>query len=349
MRNPIQLLLHYVRQALFFVVLPLALALAVYFYLYNIFLKPVDLSSTQSILIEIPAGQTSFRETFQALQDKGVIRSARGLNLLARIRGDDKRIKAGEYDLSPALAPREILNKFVSGDVVKRVVLVKEGASAFEVGAVIEAAGLASRAEFEHGVVDPVLLARAGIPSQSFEGYLFPETYYFSKPLTVKDIIWRMMEEGERRWKQEFSDRAAELSMTRHEILTLASIIQKESGKVDEQPIISSVFHNRLKEDMKLQSDPTVIYGIPNFDGNLTRAQLETPTPYNTYVNFGLPPGPIGNPGDSAIVAALYPATTSYLFFVADGTGKHVFSTTLDEHNTAVQKYQIRHESPSAP
>lgn len=348
MNQFLRLLLRYLNQAMFFLIIPLVLALAVYLYLYNTFLKPADLSSTQRVFVEIAQGQ-NFREVCRTLEQKGVIRSARGLNFLAKIRGDDKHVKFGEYELYPSLTPRDILKKFIDGDVVKRIVLVKEGESIFEIGASVEAAGLASKAEFEQAVVDPVLLARAGIPAQSFEGYLFPETYYFSKPITIKDIIWRMMEEGERRWKPEYSERAAELRMTRHEILTLASIIQKESGKLDEQPIISSVFHNRLKEDMKLQSDPTVIYGIPNFDGNLTRAQLEEPTPYNTYTNFGLPPGPIGNSGDSAVAAALYPAQTSYLFFVADGTGKHVFSTTLDEHNAAVRKYQIRHESPDAP
>jgi UPF0755 protein len=149
-----------------------------------------------------------------------------------------------------------------------------------------------------------------------------------------------MLEQAEDKWLPEYSQRADEQQRTRHEILTLASIIEKESGNFEEQPIISSVFYNRLKEGMRLQSDPTVIYGIANFDGNLTRAHLETPGPYNTYMNFGFPPGPICNPGATAIHAALYPQETEYLYFVGDGQGHHIFSTNLKDHNDAVNKYQ---------
>ena len=150
-----------------------------------------------------------------------------------------------------------------------------------------------------------------------------------------------MLEEGEKRWIPEFTERADLLRMSRHEVLTFASIVEKESGNTSEQPLVSSVFHNRLQQGMRLQSDPTVIYGVPNFDGNLTKAHLETVTPYNTYTNPGLPPGPIANPGESAIRATLFPAQTNFLFFVADGKGGHVFSTTLAEHNEAVRRYQI--------
>jgi UPF0755 protein len=130
--------------------------------------------------------------------------------------------------------------------------------------------------------------------------------------------------------------------MSRHEVLTLASIIQKETGRLEEMPLISSVFHNRLKKGMMLQADPTVIYAIADFDGNLTKAHLQTDSPYNTYMHFGLPPGPIANPGDDAVRAALYPIESDYLYFVADGTGGHMFNTTLDEHNRAVNDMQRR-------
>ena len=150
-----------------------------------------------------------------------------------------------------------------------------------------------------------------------------------------------MLEEGDKHWPSEFSDRANEINLSRHEITTLASIIEKESGNAEEQPLISSVFHNRLSNGMRLESDPTVIYGIKDFNGNLTRQDLHTPHPYNTYTNFGLPPGPICNPGETAIRASLYPKESPYLFFVANGKGSHVFSTTLQEHNEAVAKYQL--------
>jgi UPF0755 protein len=141
-------------------------------------------------------------------------------------------------------------------------------------------------------------------------------------------------------WSDDWNLRLIELQMTKHQVLTLASIIEKESGNSEEQPLVSSVFHNRLARGMRLQSDPTVIYGITNFNGNITKADLQTLTPYNTYMISGLPPGPIANPGMTAIRAALYPAETSYLFFVGNGKGKHIFSETLEQHNQAVNLYQ---------
>jgi UPF0755 protein len=149
-----------------------------------------------------------------------------------------------------------------------------------------------------------------------------------------------MHEQLKKRWLSEWDSRVVELGMSQHSILTLASIIEKESGNFDEQPIVSSVFHNRLKINMRLQADPTVIYGIKDFNGNITKKDLQTETPYNTYVISGLPPGPIANPGITAIKAALYPAETKYFYFVGNGDGRHVFSETLDRHVEAVNMFQ---------
>jgi UPF0755 protein len=149
-----------------------------------------------------------------------------------------------------------------------------------------------------------------------------------------------MHEQLQRRWPVEWDARAAALGMSKHQIVTLASIIEKESGNFDEQPVIASVFHNRLRLNMRLQADPTVIYGIKDFNGNITKRDLQTETPYNTYVISGLPPGPIANPGISAIKSALYPAETKYLYFVGNGDGRHVFSESLDQHNDAVNRFQ---------
>jgi UPF0755 protein len=144
----------------------------------------------------------------------------------------------------------------------------------------------------------------------------------------------------EKQWQPEWTQRVQIIEMTKHDILTLASIIEKESGNFDEQPVISSVFHNRLKKGMRLQADPTVIYGIKDFNGNITKKDLMTLTPYNTYMVEGLPPGPIANPGLSAIKAALYPTDTNFLYFVGNGEGKHIFSESLEKHNEAVNRYQ---------
>lgn len=330
----------------FIVAIPAFVALVTFLLLRQSLLRPLRPNSTEKITVEIAPGKT-FNQICNELHDKGVLRHPWSLELLARFKKADTRINAGEYELSPAMGPREILAKLMSGEVVKRSITIKEGQSVWEIGKAIEAAGIISAAEFNGAVADPNLLTNAGVSASSFEGYLFPETYFFSRPITVREIIWKMLEEGEQHWKREFSDQADKLRMSRHEILTLASIIEKESGNVEEQPLISAVFHNRLNQGMKLQSDPTVIYGIKNFDGNLTKEHLlDANNMYNTYLHFGLPPGPICNPGDTAIKAALFPAEATYLFFVADGKGKHVFSTTLEEHNAAVNRYQKNPEKP---
>ena len=324
---------------LLIILIPVLAAVGTFAYLRATFFSAINPEDSSPRLIEIKPEDT-FSNVCDELIGKGVLRSCWGFNLMARLKGMDTKIRAGEYEMSPALRPTELLEKLVRGEFYKRIVLLKEGDSIWQLGKVVEKTGLLSEVEMNRGLIDPNLLVAAGIRAQSFEGYLFPETYYFNRPIDVHKILWRMLEESEKRWTEELSKRADELHMTRHEILTLASIIQKEAGNFEEMPKISSVFHNRLAQGMRLQSDPTVIYGIPNFDGNLTRAHLETPTPYNTYTNFGLPPGPICNPGEIALRAALYPEKTEYLFFVADGSGGHYFSKTLQEHNQAVDRYQ---------
>ena len=242
--------------------------------------------------------------------------------------------------------PIELLDAITSGKPIERKVIVREGISIKEIGALVEEAGLLSKLDFDNSLTDRSLVQISGSDNGQLEGYLFPKTYLFSRPISAKEITTKMIKVGLEHWSQSYSDRVDQIGMTRHKIITLASIIEKESGKVDEQPTISSVFHNRLKLKMPLQSDPTVIYGLgTEFDGNLTKEHLETATPYNTYIVNGLPPGPICNPGDSAIHAALYPAETNYLYFVADGTGGHKFSATLEEHNANVQQYQINNKS----
>lgn len=320
------------------ILIPVVTSTLVYFLMRYAFVIPADEAKTTKTLFEIKTG-ANFRDVCNDLKNQGFIRFASAMEVLSRIRKSDRAINAGEYQISPAMTPKEILEELRSGRVFKREVTVTPGASIWDLGKVVEAEGLLSAAEFGKAVADPQLLARAGISAQSFEGYLYPETYQFSRPITAQNIIWKMLEEGEKHWPEEYSQRVEELSLTRHEILTLASVIEKESGKDTELPLISSVFHNRLAQGIKLQSDPTVIYGIHDFSGNLTKEDLQTPHPYNTYTNFGLPPGPICNPGELAVKAALFPAQTTYLFFVADGAGGHVFSTTLQEHNEAVKRY----------
>ncbi len=312
------------------------------------FLEAVQAGSSELVLIEIPGGK-SFREVSELVESKDIVRYGRALELLARFtRVDTSKVKAGEYQLSPGMTPREVLAKLVSGETVKRQIVFKDGQTIFELGDLLEQAGILTRQEFEPVLSEKGALAKAGITAESFEGYLFPESYEFTRPVTPEQIVWRMMEKGEERWKDEYSIRAEALQMSRHEILTLASMIQKEALNAEDQAKISSVFHNRMKAGMRLQSDPTVGYGIQNFSGTVTKDDQLTDHAWNTYTRFGLPIGPICNPGQTAVHAALFPEDTQYLFFVSDGLGGHVFSTTLQEHNDAVSRFQAA-AKPVAP
>ncbi len=218
---------------------------------------------------------------------------------------------------------------------------IPEGLSILQIAALVQTSGLARAEDLVARALDPAYARLQQIPANTLEGYLFPETYFFPKTIGVEGILAAMLQRFRLNFPLEWEHRAAEMGLTVHEVVTLASIIEKETAEPSERPLISSVFHNRLKRGMRLETDPTVIYGIPNFDGNLTRAHLETPGPYNTYLIKGLPPGPIANPGRKAIEAALFPSDTDYLFFVSKNNGRHHFSSNWDEHRRAVQYYQL--------
>lgn len=301
------------------------------------FLEPVAPSTTETVLVEVTQ-EKSFDQLAKELEEKRIIRSPWAFKLLARLKSNSTRISEGEYELSGNMTPEGVLSKLASGETFMRRIDLHPGRSIWELGPVLEEAGLLSREEFDKAIVDPRLLAAAGINASSFEGYLAPSSYDFSRPITPRSIIWRMLEEAERTWLPQWTQRADELQLSRHEVLTLASIIEKESSNPDYQGSIAAVLHNRLTNGMKLQSKATVRYGLPNVTGELTEQDLLAPSAYNTFTNFGLPPGPITNPGVNAIQAALYPPDLPYLFYLPDGSGGFVFSTTLEEHNEALAR-----------
>ena len=291
-------------------------------------------------IFRVERGQ-NFQTIAANLHRQGLIPHPDKFRILARLKGADKSIHTGEYLLSAELSPNQILEMMVTGQVRLHKFTVPEGYRIKQIAEIVGAAGLATRAEFLQAAGDGSAAKRMGIEAASFEGYLFPDTYYFPKNATAAEIVAAMVDRLRSLFPDRWKDRAAELGFTVHQILTLASIIEKETGTASERPIISSVFHNRLKKGMRLETDPTVIYGIKDFDGNLTRRHLTTRTPYNTYKIKGLPPGPIASPGLAAIEAALYPADTPYLFFVSRKDNTHQFSSTLAEHNRAIRKYQL--------
>ena len=303
---------------------------------------PVSLqpSHTEPLPFIITHGE-NFRSITRRLAETGVICSPFKFRLFARLNGLDKQIKAGEYRLSSTQSPQKILNTFIEGKVTLHRLTVPEGYTLKQIARSAADAGLADADTFLRAASDPRLIRSLQIDASSLEGYLFPDTYHFPRTVEPSTIIRTMVRRLKTVFTPEWEAAARKKGLTLHQALTLASIIEKETGDPGERAVISSVFHNRLKKGMRLESDPTVIYGIPDFDGNLTRKHLHTPNPYNTYLNPGLPPGPIANPGAAAIKAALFPAKTRYLFFVARKDGTHQFSTSFSAHKRAVRKYQL--------
>ena len=291
-------------------------------------------------VFEVESGMT-LKRVARKLSSQKLIRSASAFQAIGLIQNKQKLIMAGEYHVSPSMLPVEILQRITSGKTVLHPVTIPEGYRITEIATLLEEQGLADKEVFLNQAKNLKLVE--GVPTDSLEGYLFPETYHFGKSTSEATIVKKMVDTfKERAWKKEFLNRAREIGFSFHEIITLASLIEKETGKDSERKQISSVFHNRLKKNMRLQTDPTVIYAIENFDGNIRKRDLKIDSPYNTYRYKGLPPGPIASPGLKSIVAALYPADTPNLYFVSRQDGSHQFSATLNEHNRAVQKYQLR-------
>lgn len=304
--------------------------------------SPGPLSSAQGpVHVYIPA-RTTFSGIEKILTEQGVIRKDRRFFHLARYLKLTQKLKAGEYLFTPGQTPSQVLRLLEAGSTVHWPVTIPEGSNIYQIADILAAGNWAERQAFLDLVRDPQFLARFGIEAASLEGYLFPDTYNLMRGQSLDEIVGMMVRKG-KEVRAALGDLGRnELGLTPHEVLTLASIVEKETATPEERPLIARVFLNRLERGMRLQTDPTVIYGLTDFDGNLTRKDLRHPTPYNTYVVKGLPPGPIANPGREAVAAVLHPARESYLYFVSKNDGSHHFSKTLAEHNRAVRKYQKR-------
>ena len=302
---------------------------------------PADPSSSKKMIITISPGQ-NFNKIADDLFRQKIITSQIKFKLIARLKKSDRKLIAGEYELSRAMTPLAILKQLTDGSVRLHRLSIPEGFNIRQIAESVAASGFCDQKSFIRAACDKEFARKMKISATTFEGFLFPDTYYFSKDVSPQQIIAAMVARFHKVFLPEWKTRAQEMGFSVNEIITLASIIEKETGVATERPIISSVFHNRLKQKMRLASDPTVIYGIKDFNGNITKKNLNTYTPYNTYMIVGLPPGPIANPGSESIKAALYPADTKYLYFVSKRDKTHYFSSTLAEHNRAVRKYQLR-------
>jgi len=288
---------------------------------------------------------TSFRVIARNLEKAGIVRDARSFVFAASLLGAYRSVKAGEYELSGSMTPVEVLRTLVKGRVRTYRVTIPEGYNIREVASAFEAAGLADAREFTRKATDARFAASLGITGATLEGYLFPDTYRFARGVSVDEIIKKMVARFKSVYYPTLDRAARKKGMSTARVVTLASIIEKETGSAGERRLISAVFHNRLKKKIRLQSDPTVIYGIADFNGNLTKKDLRRRTAYNTYRFRGLPPGPIANPGRAALEAAIDPAHEDYLYFVSKNDGTHYFSKSLREHNNAVNRFQRRRYS----
>ena len=296
----------------------------------------------QTMIFEIQPGMT-LKQVALKLSRQGLIRSPSAFQAIAYIQAKQKQVMVGEFSLSPSMPPSKILLQITSGKTILHPVTIPEGYRITEIATLLHSEGLADKEFFIRQTRDKSLIRPLGIPADSLEGYLFPETYHFSKFTPEKKIIQKMVDTfREQVLIPQLLMSAKKSSLSWHEIITLASLIEKETGLDSERKIISSVFHNRLRKNMRLQTDPTVIYAMEKFDGNIRKRDLKIDSPYNTYRHKGLPPGPIANPGLKSIVAAISPIESDYLYFVSRQDGSHHFSSTLIEHNRAVQKYQLR-------
>ena len=315
-------------------------------YLYWSWHRPLNLS--EDIYVVKP-GMT-LRGFARMLKDHGAISEPYSLVWLGNLTGHSRQLKAGEYHFSPQANVMDVLDQVVAGRVIQYPLVLVEGWTFRQVMGALESA---PKLTSTLAALSPKeVMARLGHPDMHPEGRFFPDTYHYSRGQTDLQILASAFEKMQAMLQREWESRAPDLPLrSMDDALVLASIVEKETGKTEERKLIAGVFINRLRKGMRLQSDPTVIYGIGDqFDGNIRLADLRRDTPYNTYTRNGLPPTPIAMPGRESLEAVLHPADTAALYFVARGGGSHVFSNTLEEHNAAVSKYQLGgRDRPASP
>lgn len=293
----------------------------------------------KNVEIEIPKGAT-FRYVADLFEKENILRDKNLFLFIGRLTGLDRKIRAGYYSIYSSMNLLDLLSVLRKGQIIEYEITIVEGDSLIEIAEKLSKKGIVNEKDFWQLSKDEDFLNWYEIDAPSFEGYLFPETYKIPKGMAPEDAIGMMINKLRDKFVDEFLNRAEEMNLSEREVLTLASIIEKEAVIDVERPLISAVYHNRMKKGMRLQADPTAIYGIKSSKEKITARDLKRKTSYNTYYIKGLPPGPIASPGIKSIIAALYPADVPYLYFVSNNDGTHHFSVTADEHNAAVHLYR---------
>jgi UPF0755 protein len=301
-------------------------------------LRPPESESRRFLSFSINSGE-SFKSVSLRLKTEGLVRSDLAFYYLGRISGKSGALKAGEYELNTEMSAWEILGVITGSHVKLYRVTIKEGFNMFQVAETLDDLGLVDKMQFLESCWDSQFLEDINIPGPTIEGYLYPETYYIPRGSSPRSIIRNFVDMFWSKVPQSYLDEARSGNLSFHEVVIMASMIQKETGLVGEMPLISSVFYNRLDQGMRLQSDPTAVYDILPEGGKVTREHVLRKTPFNTYATAGLPLTPVSNPDILAIQAALHPQRTDYLYFVSRRDGSHHFSATYDEHKEAIERF----------
>ena len=290
-------------------------------------------------VVEVPVG-ASAGLVARDLAKAGAVRSAFAFRLAARLTGQTGSIKAGDYEVPPGLNALQTLSLLVSGKSLMHKFLVREGLSAAQIATLLEQQGLGRAIKFMAVVKDPSLAAQMKVPGPTLEGYLFPDSYFLARGMSEAAIAEMMVLRFHQRVPPELLAQGHAIRLDARQVMTMASVIEKEAKADKERPIVSAVFRNRMKQKKRLESCATVRYAINKWTGPLYNKDLLAKSPYNTYQNFGLPPGPICSPGLASIQAALHPVPTDALYFVVAGDGTHIFSKTYEEHLAAKARWK---------
>jgi UPF0755 protein len=312
---------------------------------YQLVREPYKGYPEPEVFFTIDRGASAVRIA-ESLEERGIVRDRTLFVLALRYRGQTGKLQAGEYRFADPLSTLGVLDRLVAGDVFTLAVTVPEGLTLFEAAEHLTGLGLGEAPEFVRTFEEPGGILDLDPSATSLEGYLYPTTYRFARKVEPGEVARTMVSQFKEIFGEIRRARAKDLGLSTREVVTLASVVEKETALAEERPLIGSVFRNRLERGMPLQSDPTVIYALKlrgGFDGNLRKADLELDSPYNTYRFPGIPPGPIASPGEAAIDAVLHPADTPYLYFVARNDGSHQFSATYAEHVAAVRRYQVEY------
>lgn len=297
------------------------------------------------VFVDIPQGSGA-RIIGRRLADSGVVRDELTFRAALLRSGHARDLKAGEYRFDRAVRVDEVINRLVQGDVYRRLVTFREGLTVAEMAEVFAASGLGTADDFVAAAKDPSPIRALDAEAKTLEGYLYPETYGLPRGTPAAELARLMVSHFEKAFDEELRRAAADQGLTARQVVTLASLVEKETAREEERPLVGAVYRNRLKIGMPMQADPTVIYALQmagRWNGNLSRPDLEYDSPYNTYKYAGLPPGPIAAPSRPSLAAAVHPAEVDYLYFVSKNDGSHVFATTLAEHSRNVQQWQVQY------